>query len=199
MDFFYYISRFIIELILKFGFGIKFKVSGQEFIPKKGACLVISNHLSYLDPLVIGLNCRRILTFMARQDLFDNWFLGAWMKTVGVLAIKRDSADLKSIRNALRVLARGRALAIFPEGSRQEDPNASFRQIKRGFLFLAKNSGAPIVAAKIHGSEKALPKHAKKINPGVEIEVVFSQPFRISKDEDYALALERLEAVLGKM
>lgn len=196
---FYIISRFIFEVISKIVFSIKYDVRGREFIPKEGAFLLIANHLSFIDPVAIGVNCPRILTFMARKDLFDKRFLGAWMKSVGVIAIKRDSADLKSIRDSLRLLEKGRAVVVFPEGRRLENPQESFHQLKRGFLLLAKKSGVPVIAAKIEGSEKAMPKSTNRVKSGSRIKVTFSKPFFIARNEDYDQAMERLEEVLAAL
>jgi len=195
----YIVSRFIFYVISKFVFFIKYDVRGREYIPSKGAFLLISNHLSFIDPVAIGVNCPRILTFMARRDLFDKRFFGAWMKSVGVIAIKRDRADLKSIKDSLRLLDKGRALVVFPEGRRLESPQESFHQLKRGFLLLAKKSGVPIIAAKIEGSEKAMPKDTNRVQAGSKINVTFSKPFFIGRNEEYGEALKRLEAVLATL
>lgn len=195
----YILSRFIFEVVAKFVFFIKFDVRGQEHIPKKGAFLLVANHLSYMDPVAIGVNCPRILTFMAAKDLFNKRFLGTWMKSVGVIAIKRNSADLKSIRDSLSLLDKGHAVVIFPEGKRRESPQESFRELKRGFLLLAKKSGVPVIAAKIEGSEKAMPRHNNRIKPGSKVNVTFSKPFFIARNEEYGEALKRLEAVLATL
>ena len=121
------------------------------------------------------------------------------MKSVGVLSVKRDSADLSAMKTAIRALEKGEVLAVFPEGTRMSDPAMSFKEIKRGFILLAKKAGVPIVAAKIYGSEKAIPRDSSKINRGVEIKVFFSQPFTIGEDEDFNQALGRLQTVLAQL
>lgn len=195
----YIFSRFIFYVVSRFVFSLKYDVRGREYIPKKGAFLLISNHLSFMDPVAIGINCPRILTFMARRDLFDKRIFGAWMRSVGVIPIKRDSADLKSIKDSLRLLENGRAVVVFPEGRRLGSPQESFHDLKRGFLLLAKKSGVPVIAAKIEGSEKAMPKDTNRIQAGSKVKVTFSKPFFIARDEDYNEALKRLEAVLATL
>ncbi|MEW6009150.1 MAG: lysophospholipid acyltransferase family protein [Candidatus Omnitrophota bacterium] len=197
--FFYYISRFVIEVILRFIFFFRLKVTGRESFPKKGPFLIIANHLSYLDPLVVGISCPRRIVFLARQDLFNFWPLGAWMKAVGVIALKRDSADLYALRRSLESLKKGNCLAIFPEGRRIENLSLSFKEIKRGFLLLAKKAQVPIIVAKIYGTQEALSKSSKWIKFATKICVNFSQPLFIAKDEDYDTALKRFDEVVSKL
>lgn len=196
MKFAYYLCRFILALILKLILRIRLEVSGREYIPKTGPFILISNHLSFLDPSIVGVACPRWIAFLARQDLFDNFFLGTLMKSIGVISIRRDSADLGAIKKALKILKSGNALAVFPEGSRQNNPQDSFQNIKKGFLLLARRAGVPIVAAKIYGSEKCLGKSENRIRRGIQIRVNFSKPFAIGRNEDYDVALKRFEQVL---
>lgn len=136
---------------------------------------------------------------MARQDLFSRRILGLWMKSVGVLPVKRDSADLSAMKRSIMALEKGEVLVVFPEGTRINDPTLSFKEVKRGFILLAKKAKVPILAAKIYGSERAIPRDSNKINRGVEIKIFFSQPVMIGEDESYEQALARFQAVLGRL
>ncbi len=195
----YYICRFLVVCILRFIFFFKLEVSGREFLPKKGPFLIIANHLSYLDPLVVGISCPRRIVFLAREDLFKFLPLGLWMKSVGVIALRRDSADLGAFKESIKQLKEGNVLTMFPEGRRIADPDMSFKEIKRGFLLLAKKADVLIIAAKIYGSDKALSKEEKWIKFGIKIRVNFSPPFFIANDEDYDTALRRFDEVVSKL
>ncbi len=193
----YYFSRFLIYLLIKFIYRFKVKVIGKENIASTGPFILISNHLSFLDPALIGTSCKRRFVFIARQDLFENKFLGAWMRWVNVIAVKRDSPDLKAIKLSISALNKGEALLMFPEGTRQEDSGESFQSLRKGFLLLAKKAKVPIVVAKIYGTDLAWPRNAKKINRGTEITVKFAKPFILEDNEDYPQGLSRLQSALG--
>ncbi|MBU2541053.1 MAG: 1-acyl-sn-glycerol-3-phosphate acyltransferase [Candidatus Omnitrophica bacterium] len=195
----YRLSKVLLLLILKVILRIKIKVKGLEFIPKKGAFLLISNHLSYLDPPIVGISCPRPLIFLARKDLFDIRFLGPWMRAVGVVPLMPESGDIKAIKGAIKALKKGNVVAVFPEGARQAATESSFQNIKKGFLLLAKKPNVPIVVAKVTGSEKAWPRDSKCIKRGTEVEVSFSKPLMIGSFEDYEQELKTLKAVFAKL
>ncbi len=195
----FYISAFFISLVLKLVMRIKVKAKGTELLPRTGACLLICNHLSFLDPCVMAMVTPRALNFMARKDLFDIRLLGSWMRASGVIPLSRDKVDFKAIREAMRALKKGRVVTIFPEGTRQHSLEESFSNIKKGFLLLVKKSNVPIVVAKISGTEKAWSKSEKKIRRGTKIEVSFSEPFMIGKAYNYEEELERIKEIFAKL
>jgi 1-acyl-sn-glycerol-3-phosphate acyltransferase len=195
----YYFSRDCLNLGLRFIFRLKLQFQGKENLPDSGPCILIANHLSFLDPIVVGMATKRQLHFLARQDLFNNFFFGCWLHAVGVIALKRDKADISALKESIKVLKRGGMVALFPEGTRQEDPKESFSQIKRGFLLLARQSQAPIVVAKIYGSEQALPRGATRIKKGTGIKITLSKPFYIDKEEDEGQTLEHLRRVAASL
>lgn len=169
---FYCISRAIVFFILKILFNIE--VSGRGNIPKDGPVLLASNHISYLDPLCVGVACRRRLNFMARHDLFKNPLFSKMLNLYGVFPVKRDSADIASIRKAVQLLRSGKALVIFPEGRRQKFAGSE-AETKSGIGFLAVKSTAQVVPVLVKGTDKILPRGAHFIRPG-KIRVYFGRP-----------------------
>jgi 1-acyl-sn-glycerol-3-phosphate acyltransferase len=177
----YFILRSLSFLILKIFFGLK--VSGAVNIPKKGGFILASNHVSYLDPIVLGCACRRKLSFMARHDLFNNYFSSRLMYSVRSFPVKRNSADFGAIREAIRRLKCGSGLVLFPEGRRQEKI-AQNAQPQPGIGFLAVKVGVPIIPAFIKGTQEAMPKGAKFIIPK-RIFVSFGQKIHIERGLPY--------------
>ncbi len=163
--------------LFKIFFGLK--VEGKENIPKKGGVLIASNHISYLDPIVAGLACPRRLFFLAKKELFDNPLFSHLIKSVGAIPIKRGYADLRALREAMRKIDEGKALLVFPQGRRTKRLDDG---IKRGIILIAKKTGAPVVCAHIQGTDKALPRGAKRIM-FEKIKVVFFPPVRFGQGD----------------
>jgi 1-acyl-sn-glycerol-3-phosphate acyltransferase len=154
----YNISTLIINILAKILFRIK--VYGRENIPKKGGVILASNHLSYLDPGIVGVGAwPRKVNFMARDSLFSVPILSGWMKAVGVIPVKRKSADLSALKQALRFGRSGHCLGLFPEGERQLP--GSLGDAQAGVGFLASRLGVPVIPVFIKGSDKCLPRGSK--------------------------------------
>ena len=167
----FYLSKFLCWLLFRVGYGLQ--VTGQEHVPATGPVILASNHASYLDPPLVGVACPRRVTFLAQTELFHHRLLGAYMRAVHVIPLKREEADLSAIRAATTQLALGETIAIFPEGGRQL--SGRLGQAKRGVGFLAIKAQAPIVPVLVQGTFQALPPHAKWLRPS-KIRVAFGPP-----------------------
>jgi 1-acyl-sn-glycerol-3-phosphate acyltransferase len=167
----YAFSKFICWLTFRIRFDLR--VSGRQHVPRTGAFILAANHVSFLDPPVVGSACPRRLRFLARADLFRHARLGGWMRSVGVIPVKRGEADLPAVRAALRVLRRGEPVAIFPEGGRQI--SGALGRAKRGVGLLAEAAGVPIIPAFVQGTFEALPPDAKRFG-SAKIRVAFGPP-----------------------
>jgi len=173
----YFISRNILKLFFKIFF--KLKIVGSENCPKDGPLIVAPNHASFLDPLIAGFAVPRELNFMARSSLFRNRIFGKILISVNAFPLKREGADVGAMRLAIDKLCQGKAVLIFPEGTRSKD--GSLGTPRAGIGFLAASSGANILPCYIKGSMESLPKGAlfprfKKIT------VYVGKPLRIEKN-----------------
>ncbi len=177
--FLYYFFRFILFVLFKLFFH--FKAEGKNFVPKSGGFLLISNHASFLDPMILGVASPRGLNFAARDSLFRGYFFGRLIRLCGAFPVKRWSADLSAIKESVRRLKMGVGLVVFPEGTRSDDGRVS-REITNGFVLLAKKAQVPIVPAVILGSEKAWGKNNKAIKPG-RLKVIFLEPFYLTRED----------------
>jgi len=185
----YFILRNLNVLIFKLLFRIE--VSGKKHIPANGGFILASNHASYLDPIALGVACPRRLSFMARHDLFSNgWF--SWLLTsVRAFPLKRDSADIWSLKEAMRRIRSGDGLVLFPEGSRRFNGDSAGPQ--PGIGFLASKLNVPVVPAFIKGASLALPKGAKFIKPS-KISVYFGKQIPIERRMPYQEIAESIMA-----
>lgn len=166
--FLYRVFRLILKLLFKILFNLQ--VCGKENIPHSGGYIVASNHASYLDPICVGIAFPKPLHFMAREDLFSIKLLGPILRSIGVFALRRDTADRASIKKALKSLMNGEGLALFPEGTRTS--NGSIKsELKKGVGLLAYNSKSPIIPVYIQGSNKILPRNSRFIKFGHTIKV----------------------------
>lgn len=168
-------------------------VEGSQNIPQKGGFILASNHLSYLDPAVLGAACRRKLNFMARDDLFRIPFFGWFIRRTGAFPVKRNSADRAALKEATRRLNAGKALSLFPEGSRSGD--GTFSEPQPGIGFLAAKLKCPVIPVFIKGTDKAFPKGAKFIRRA-KISVCFGKQITIERGLPYQdIALVIMEGI----
>ncbi len=156
---FYTIARAICRIFFKLFFRVR--VRGEGNIPGRGPVLIAPNHVSFLDPVAVGTATRRRIHYMARDDLFTVPVLGRLIKHLNTFPVKRDRPDPQAIKEALRVLEKGEALLLFPEGTRSPDGKLLPGQL--GIGMLAWHSRATVIPTAIIGSDKALPVGAKWI------------------------------------
>ena len=150
----------------------RLQVSGLENIPLKGGFILASNHISYLDPPALGAACPRELCFLAKEELFIGAF-GRLIASLNTFPIKGRPGELMSLRRAIKELQAGRALTIFPEGTRTADGRLG--KPMPGVGLLAAKAGVCIVPAFIEGSNRALPINSKFIRLK-KIKVYFGKP-----------------------
>jgi 1-acyl-sn-glycerol-3-phosphate acyltransferase len=189
MDFVYNVLYRLVQLTIKIILGISgtLTVYGRENIPEKGGVIVACNHISYLDPPLVGAVLPRIATFMARKGLFDVPVLG-WMISRAAFPVDRENPRPSSIKDAVTRLKKGELIVLFPEGKRSE--TGELQEARRGVDVIARLSKATIVPTYLHGSNKALPFHAKWIKRA-DISVVFGKPI-------YYNAISETESDTGK-
>ena len=138
------IIRLTIKNIMKVFLLIIFrvKVIGQENIPE-GACAICPKHLSNWDPPVIVACTKRKINMMAKDSLFKNGLIRWLAKIFGIFPVKRGMKDLEAIKNALRILKKQEAVAIYPEGTRKGLEKGL--KPKNGAVLIAIKAKAPIV------------------------------------------------------
>lgn len=176
----YALGRFLCFLLSKCLFPIQ--VFGKDHIPPKGGFIIASNHVSYLDPITVGIACPRKLNFMARHDLFSNRFFAWVLSRVNAFPVERNSADLSALKEALRRVRCGKGLLLFPEGSRAVGGKSGEPQPGIGFLVTKLN--VPVIPAFVKGTEIALPKGTKLIKR-TKVSVHFGRQIFIERSLPY--------------
>ncbi len=140
--------------VLTLGFSLR--VSGGRRIPRDGALLIIANHQSMLDPVLVGLASPRMHAYLARDTLFKNRMFSWLIKRLQAIPVDQEGMAKEGLRAILRALEAGRAVVIFPEGSRTED--GKIGRLMPGISLLVERSGAAVVPVGIAGAYAALPR-----------------------------------------
>jgi len=162
-------------------------IRGAQNIPAEGGVLLASNHASFLDPPVVGVGYRgRPVRFMARNTLWNSKFGSWWMDKVGCIPVSRGTGDIKALKLTIKALKEGRAVSMFPEGTRTED--GELQTAKGGIGFIIEKSGCVVVPAYIDGTYKAHPKGSKGIKP-CKVTITYGKP--ITQEDFQALGTGR--------
>lgn len=154
MQLHYRIQWLLLQPIARSYFHLK--TFGVDKIPPVGPVLLAVNHVSHLDPLLIAIGLKRQVHFLAKEELFSIPVLNWWLRWNGVNPVARRNADLKSLRRCLKWLDEGRALVVFPEGTRSED--GKLQPLEDGAAWLSVKSCVPLLPLFIHGTFEAMPR-----------------------------------------
>lgn len=118
-------------------------------LPESGPFILLSNHISGLDPLLLLAASNRPLRFLIAQEEYDRWWLKWLLKLMGCIPVRRDRNPRKALSQSLAALERGEVLVVFPQGGIVTDVNDS--TLKQGAFLLARLSGAPVTAVRVEG------------------------------------------------
>ncbi len=142
-----------------FHLGWSYRCSSRHNLPDVGSALIVSNHQSFIDPLLVGLIARRPLTFLARKNLFKNRIFGALLHEYGAFPIDRNLGK-DGLQAVFDALGRGEAVTVFAEGERTHD--GELQPLKAGIALIVKRADAPIIPCAIVGAFESWPRHAKR-------------------------------------
>ena len=152
----------------------RLEIVSPGLVPATGPVLIVSNHVSVLDPPFVGASAPRPLFFMAKEELFRIPLLGRLIRALNARPVRRDGSDTRALKAALAQLEEGRALLVFPEGTRGEE-GQPLREGKAGVGMLAVLSGAPVVPVYVSGTGAALPRGRSLPRP-TRVRVTFGPP-----------------------
>ena len=166
------------------------QVEGSEHLPADGAAIIASNHLSFSDSIFMPLMVPRRVTFLAKQEYFTGHGLKGWLSRlfftgVGQVPIDRSSgsAAKAALETGKRILAEGKLLGIYPEGTRS--PDGRLYRGKTGVARLALESGAPVVPVGLLNTDEIQP--TGKLIPTIKrVRIRFGAPLDFSRYADRA-------------
>lgn len=187
----YFIARAMCAVFCKLFF--RMRVYGRENIPAEGAFIVACNHQSWLDPVFCGISSPRRLLYMARDTLFANPVGGAILRSVNVIPLSRDKADIGAMKRVIAKLKEGNGVCLFPEGTRSRD--GKIVPFKPGFGLLCRRSKSMVIPTLVDGAFECWPRHQKLFRPG-KIALCFGKP--LMPDEIRKMSNEELADHLTK-
>ena len=150
------------------------KIEGRENVPDEG-CLIISNHVSFMDPTTVGWAVGREIYYLGRKSLFRSAFWGWFLPLCNVLPIDREAHDISGMRRIIQMLKSDHSVLLFPEGTRSPDGN--LQPAQPGAALIAVKAGVPILPTRVFGTYESLSRHNRfiRFRP---IRVVIGKPYR---------------------
>ncbi|HOM43001.1 MAG TPA: lysophospholipid acyltransferase family protein [Bacillota bacterium] len=167
-----------------------YRITGRENIPKDGPYIVCGNHVSAVDPILVGISIPNRMYFMAKVELFRNRLLRALMNALGAFPIKRGEADIKSIKTSLKLLNSGKILALFPEGTRKKSDGIT---AEPGIAMLAIKSKVPIVPVAIISSYKFFKRTNIIIGEPIELAEFYDK--KLLNDEYIKISVDIMKRI----
>lgn len=179
---------------------IRLQVEGLENVPDEGACLIITNHLSGLDPFVIGIPIDRTVYCLAKVELYQNAVLTWILNSLGYIPLDRSSTDIAAMRIVLRLLRNGEAIGISPEGTRSE--TGEMQPFGEGATKLALHARVPILPVAVYGTRELMPPGTYGFKPGkayIKIGELFELSDAYGKPMTPELLAENTAILYGKV
>jgi 1-acyl-sn-glycerol-3-phosphate acyltransferase len=197
------VYRTVVTLVrlLYIAMGWRVHVRGAQHVPRRGAAVLASNHVGYLDFTFIGygvLGRRRLVRFLAKQEVFDHKLAGWLMRQMRHIPVDRFGRAADSFTAAVEDLRRGELIGMFPEST--ISPSFVPMQGKTGAVRMAMTAGVPLIPVAVWGSQRILTK-GRKPNPqrGVAISVLYGEPIPYDADEEPSQVTARLMERIGEL
>lgn len=183
---------------------LRLEVEGAEHVPATGPVIIASNHLSFVDSMVIPLAAGRKVGFLGKAEYVTGTGVKGWLSRLwfgefgGMIPVDRDDARAaaRSIEVAEEHLAGGGAFGIYPEGTRSRD--GRLHKGRTGVGRLAVASGAPVVPCALVGTDKAQPIDARGIRPH-RVTVRFAPPVDVAALEAQYVKGKLLRAITDEV
>jgi 1-acyl-sn-glycerol-3-phosphate acyltransferase len=173
----YYIAWIIARIL--FCFCIRCEVKGKDNVPHRGSVIVVANHLTNIDPPLLGFCLGRRAAYLAKEELFTIPVLAFVFKQLGAFPVRRGRLNKDALKKSYEVLGKGMALVIFPEGMRS--PQGRLQAAYDGTALIALRSKAPILPVGIAGTEAI--KGLRLIWRRPKVVVSIGVPFCLPEDE----------------
>ncbi len=165
---FYLVARFVLRPL--FWLVFRPRVSGRGNVPAAGPFIIASNHLSFIDSMVIPLAAPRRVHYLAKAEYFTTPGVGGWLTrtlftALGAMPVERQTsrAAQEALDTALGVLRRDEGFGIYPEGTRSRDGRLA--RGKTGVAWLALTADCPVVPVGVIGTDRIQPPDARWPRP----------------------------------
>jgi 1-acyl-sn-glycerol-3-phosphate acyltransferase len=180
-----------LQIIARVGTTLMFnlKTYGTENVPKTGGVLLVANHQSYLDPVLVAVRLYRPVSFFAKSELFENPYFGWFIRMLHAFPVRQGEGDIGAVKELIRRLNEGYAMNIYPEGTRSLD--GQIAPLEKGVALIIRKANVPIIPVAIEGSFAAWPK-GNKLFHASPIHLKYGTPLHLSdkKGEEIIRTLE---------
>jgi 1-acyl-sn-glycerol-3-phosphate acyltransferase len=191
----YSILHILAFAILKIYF--KFSVHNGHRVPRSAPFIVIANHVSFMDPVVLQCACPQRIVFLMTESYYNPVIVRCFFSLMCCIPLKENTPyNIGALRRALDELERDNVVGIFPEGSISRE--GVLRDAMPGTLLLAQKTGVPILPAYIYGTYEALPRNARFPRKAA-ISVSFGQPLAYESLAEGLSGKEGLRAATGNL
>ncbi|WP_027340954.1 lysophospholipid acyltransferase family protein [Hamadaea tsunoensis] len=180
---------------------LRLTIEGGEHIPRTGGAVIACNHIGYLDFIFCGLGAqpaKRLVRFMAKQEIFANRYAGPLMRGMKHIPVDRE-AGLSSYKEALAALKRGEVVGVFPEATISQ--SFTVKEIKDGAARLAAAAGVPLVPMALWGPQRLWTKgRPRRLNQRhVPISILIGEPLHPARRDQVTPELHaRMSALLTR-
>jgi len=188
-------SRSLVSITLRLLYG--YRVLDRDRIPATGPVLVVANHESFLDPMLVGSTMSdRQFSPLARDSLFRFGPFGTLLRSYGVIPVRREGGDAAAMRATIAELKAGRCVAVFPEGTRS--PDGRMLPFRRGVLLMLGRVDCMVLPMGVAGSFEVWPKGRSRPRWRGRVTVAVGTPIPASELRDLPSqqALARLETAV---
>lgn len=172
----------------------RLRVTGKENIPRRGAFILASNHVSFLDPPLLGFASPRLQYYFSQADQMRIPVVGQFIRAVGAVPLAGTGGQATSdIRRSVEVLKRGYPLVLFPEGTRSK--TGRLMEAKPGIGFIVRRLGVLVVPVYIDGSYRAMPPGGGFLIRHERITVRIGKPCRFTESSDTEIAARIMDKI----
>ena len=158
---------------------LSYRTRGVEHVPATGGVLLAANHASYADIPLLGCGVRRRLFYLGRANLFSWPLAGPILRWLGWIPLKTERLDRQAFHTAAELLKAGKAVVIFPEGTRT--PDGALQTGKPGIGRLVAQAQCPVVPVYLRGTYEVLPMGASWLRRH-PVEVSFGESMDFQED-----------------
>lgn len=175
--------------------SFNYEVVGKDRLIEDRGALIVCNHVSFLDPPLVGIAHDNGVYFLARKTLFKGfaaWLFPRWNS----IPIDQENADMSSLKNIIKLLKSGERVVMFPEGERSWD--GKMLEAKAGVGLIIAKSKTPVIPARLFGAHEALPRGASFWKRR-QVTLVVGEPIEFSKKEMKAKGREAYQEIADKV